>query len=424
MNIGRWCSGLLLTAALFLAPGTLHAQVGHVIEGAGVINRSMEGAATGNPIDMCGALYWNVAGLTQVKHSMFCMGTEFFMPSVNMSSSGPGWGPNGNQDSDMTHSIIPTIGFTYKPKDSLWTFGVGMQSIAGFGVEYERVKPGNPNPIFYPQGSGGFGGVKSSYGLGQMVAGAAYKMTPHLSLGIAPVLAFSRLEVDPFPGTRPNASGYPDVDKETAYGVGLEVGALYRFNPTWSVGVSHRSEVDFSSFDFTGTYPDGASRDFSFDLNLPSISSVGVGYVATDLGLTINLDLRYLDYSHTQGFEEDAEFGPNGAVKGFGWDSVWQIALGTQYKLSKCLTLRAGYSWNTCPIDSDTIFYNIQAPAIIQHHAAIGFSYQVTERLMLNVAYAHGFRNHVEGQHPGIPGSKVEADMSTDSLMLGIGLLF
>jgi long-chain fatty acid transport protein len=408
---------------LLAATGVLHAQVGHVMQGAGVINRSMEGAATGNPIDMCGALYWNVGGLTQVKHSMLCIGNEFFLSDLSLGSSGPGGILEGDQDSDFPMSYIPTFGGTYKPEHSDWTFAFGMQSVAGFGVEFDKVEPGKPNPIFYPQSARGFGHVSSKYSLGQMMIGGACQVSEHLSLGIAPVLGFSHLEVDPFPGTRPNASGYPDVDGANAYGAGLNMGILYRFNPTWSVGVAHRTRIYFTDFNFDGEYPDGSPADFDFNLDMPSITSIGVGYTNTDMGLTVNLDLRYFDYEHADGFREDAEFDAHGAVKGFGWKSIFQVALGVQYKVTKKLTLRAGYSYNENPIEDEALFFNIEAPAIIQHHASIGFSYRINERLILNMAYSHGFENTVSGRIPGGGGSEVEARMKTDSVMIGFGYL-
>ncbi|MCK5805209.1 MAG: TonB-dependent receptor [Lentisphaeria bacterium] len=413
-----------LVIAAILSTGALHAQIGHVLQGAGVINRSMEGASTGNPVDMCGALYWNVAGLTQMKRSMLCMGNEFFMADLNMESAYPGGMMLGDQDSGFPTSSIPTIGGVYKPKESRWTFAMGMQSIAGFGVEYNSVRPGAPNPILYPQSARGFGAVSSRYSMGQLTLGAAYQMTEGLSLGIAPVFAYSRLEVDPFPGVSPNASGYPDTDEADTYGYGVNLGALYRFNPSWSVGLSYRSEIDFRPFQFDATYPNGAIDEFSFDMDFPAIASAGVGYTNQDWGLTLNLDLRHLDYENTDGFKEDAEFDSTGAVKGFGWQSIWQIACGAQFKVTDRFTLRAGYSWNENPVESNVLFYNIHATAIIQHHASVGFSYQATESLMLNFAYAHGFENSLSGEMPGAPGSRVKTTMSTNSFMLGLGYLF
>lgn len=395
------------------------------MEGAGVINRSMEGAATGNPIDMCGALYWNIGGLTQIKRSMLCMGTEFFTSDLNLESAYPGGGFLGEQNSDFPVSAIPTFGGVYRPKDSKWIFGAGMQSLAGFGVQFDEVAFGSPDPILYSQANGGFGGVSSRYTQGQIVMGAAYQVNEKLSLGFSPILAYAKLEVDPFPGTNPSPTkGYPNVDEAGSFGYGAQFGFLYRFNPEWSVGACYRSTTNFSPFRFDATYLDGTPAPrFSFDMDFPSITSLGVGYIPTDK-LTLNLDVRYIDYEHTDGFRGEAQFTPTGAVSAFGWKSIWMVAAGVQYKATDWLTLRAGYSYNENPISSRSLFFNIEAPAIIQHHVSIGCSCKLSDNVIMNLACSYGFRNSVSGEMPGAPGSRVRAEMSTFSSMVGFGYLF
>lgn len=413
-RLNRWI--ILVITAITLGNSNAFAQAGHVLQGVGAENRSMQGASTGNPLNGCGALYWNVAGLSRVKQTTLAFGTEYFSNDLELSSS---YGPmSGSDSSDFGPEFIPNFCFVYVPEDSKWTFGLELQGVAGFGTNFDA---SNSNPILMPQPNG-FGAVSSEFTLADAVFGISYQATDKLALGFAPIVGLAGLEVDPFPGTAPGPQGYVGTDKEYALGYGFQFGILYDINSDWSVGASYKTEQDFESFDF-----ETETKDFSFDMDFPSVASVGVGYNGFDR-FTINLDLRYIDYESTDGFSEDAAFAPDGSVKGFGWESIWQIALGVAYEINEELTLYAGYSHNENPINSDNIFFNVHSAAIIQDHASIGLGWQVTKQSRISLGWTHGFKNSVSGPMHGpggpIAGTEVESEMSTDSILLGYSYKF
>jgi len=312
----------------------------------------------------------------------------------------------------------------FNPDDSDWSFAVGLNSVAGFGVDFDPRTPGSGDPLLYPQGAGGFGGLNSEYQLAQLFLGAGHKVTRKLSLGFGLLLNYARLEVDPFPGAAPTMAGYPNVDVAGELGYGFNMGILYDINADWSVGAAYRTMVNFKTFDFSAENAPG----FSFDMDLPSILSAGVGYNGLERW-KFDFDIRKINYDRTDGFAGDAEFGSNYAVKAFGWDSIYLFTLGAQYEVTEKLTFRCGYAYNTSPIRDSITFFNVASPAIIQHHASVGFSYRVNKRLLLNFAYVHGFRNSIEGPmydtaNNPIPGSRVKSSMTTDSVMFGFGWFF
>jgi len=282
----------ILAVFVFLAVVTpAQGQMGHVLQGAGPINRSMEGASTGNPIDPCGALYWNPAGLVNFDKSIVCVASEFFKSHLRLGSTVPGAG--GQWDSEHSHvslARIPTVGIFLNPEDSDWAFAIGLNSIAGFGVNFDAAVPGAGNPMLYPQAAGGFGGLQSDYQLAQLFLGAGYEITPKLSIGFGPLLSYARLDVDPFPGAAPTATGYPEVERAGSLGFGVNGGILYKINEAWSIGASYRSRVAFKTFDFSAS----VGPDFSFDLDFPSIQSIGLGYRGIEKWV-VNYDIRRID---------------------------------------------------------------------------------------------------------------------------------
>ena len=59
---------LKLMALLFAT--MMYAQSGHIMQGVGSVNMSMGGAATGQPLDISGALQWNPASLSAFDENM------------------------------------------------------------------------------------------------------------------------------------------------------------------------------------------------------------------------------------------------------------------------------------------------------------------------------------------------------------------
>ncbi len=53
---------------------------------------------------------------------------------------------------------------------------------------------------------------------------------------------------------------------------------------------------------------------------------------------------------------------------GFGWRDVTAIKTGIAYAPVEKLTLRVGYNYSTQPIPDNQTYFNILAPAVVQHH--------------------------------------------------------
>ena len=63
INILTMKTNLLRLFTLLFAT-VMYAQSGHIMQGVGAVNMSMGGAATGQPLDISGAMQWNPAALS------------------------------------------------------------------------------------------------------------------------------------------------------------------------------------------------------------------------------------------------------------------------------------------------------------------------------------------------------------------------
>jgi len=452
-------------------------QAGHIMQGVGSVNMSMGGAATGQPLDISGALQWNPASIVEFEGSTFKLDIGLFFSSPELSSSLPAGmlGPgapavSGTTADDRGVSPMPALAFVWSKPESKHTFGASAFGISGFGVTFPE-ESNNPlsgsfnptessNPINYPQAAMGFGLVESDYMLLQIGFTWAYEISDTFSVGVEPTFNYGALELAPNPLATPSQTlGYPNSDKASATGFGAQFGLFYNSGTGFKAGASYKTTQKFSEFEFDSNYLDGSVAPVvQFQMDYPSILSFGVGY--SNDAIDLALDYRMVDYENTEGFEASgwtiAESGPfagfpTGSVNGFGWENISIISAGLQYKGVAKLPLRVGYTYSSNPINEDLAFFSVPATAIIKNAFQFGFSYEVNDSWKLDAVYHYGSSGDatkgnllnptpaidfdMDGNPDGpwdatnnplgvIPGSEVSYDMSTSMIMFGASYSF
>ena len=429
----------LALAVLLLGASGARAQIGLLFTGAGPVNRSMGGAATATALDSLGALYWNPATLSGLSSSELAFGVEVLAPQQRLSSSvgagalgpaGPLFSLSGSDRSDVGVFPLPSVGLSYRPDGSDWTFGLGVFEVAGFGVNY----PASPtNPVLTPQPPHGLGlgSLYSELQVLEVAPALSYQVTQHLSVGFGPLLALANLRADPAVFASPSlTSGFatypPGTHTRFTFGGGFQAGAYYTFDENWRLGASIQSPRWFDNFRFQSTTPAGLPRNLTFNADLPMVVSVGTAYSGFDRWL-LAADVRYVDFGDATGLRQSG-FDRTGAVRGLGWRSVWALSLGSQYQLSDAISLRAGYSFNQDPISSSNTFFNVAAPTILEHTVYLGASWNVTQALSLSLAYAHAFQNSISGPFVtpfgSLPATSVTSTVSADTFIFGATVRF
>ena len=406
------------------------------MNGVGPIDQGMAGSGMAAPQDALTALHWNPASIMTLPGRSFDFGLQLMMPTGSLSSTvqqgafgpmGPAATMSGTTDSKAGPFPVPSIGFISTSPSGRFAWGLSAFGVGGFGVDYEL---SSTNPLLTPQmpdGGMGFGAMSSTFMLLQVSPTIAYRINDKISVGLAPTVNFASLELSVFPGTAPTIVGgmpkYPDAPADWATGFGFQVGLQAELTETVNLGVSYKSSQSFSDFEYDPEMAGAA--DFTFQLDYPMILSAGLAYTSPN-GLQVVADVRYLDYENTKGFDETG-FDATGAVKGFGWSSIVVASFGAQYDLTEDLTIRAGYGWNDSPIGSDVAFYNSPAPALVTNRVAGGFSYAVSEKLLVSFAGQYGMKADVTGEwknpmFPGgsNPGTSVTHELSTLTFILGV----
>ncbi|MFP8489830.1 OmpP1/FadL family transporter [Gracilimonas sp. Q87] len=430
---------ILLMAFTFFST-MAYSQVGHVMQGVGAFNMSMGGAATGQPLDISGALQWNPAAISSFDQQILNVDVGLFFSSPELNSTVPEFDqngqPTGNYFSGTTAddrgiSPMPAVAYVWASEKSKHSFGLSVFGISGFGVTF----PENmANPINMPQNMGGFGHIESDYMLLQTGITYAYQLSDKFSIGVEPNFSLSSLELAPNPTASPSqTAGYPSTNKATATGYGAQVGLFFDSGSGFKSGIAYKTNVHFSDFEFENTYLDGSTSTNSFNMDYPSIFSVGLGYSADVLDLA--LDYRFVNYENTDGFSESG-WTNTASVAGFGWKNISVISTGIQYKGIDNLPLRLGYTYSSNPIDEELTFFNIPATAVIANAFQVGAGYNIGNKINFDIVYHRGMsagktsgpvlNPQLAQQYPNgaIPGSEISYDMNTDLIMVGFKYLF
>jgi long-chain fatty acid transport protein len=414
----------LLKLSFSLFTVAAFSQAGHIMQGVGSVNMSMGGAATGQPLDISGALHWNPASISAFEENEVRFDLGLFFSSPELSSTVPEFDsmgmPTGNFFSGTTKddrgvSPLPNLAFVWASADSRHSFGASAFGISGFGVTFPE---SSSNPINFPQNLGGFGRIESAYSLLQTSFTYAYELSDKFSVGIQPNFDYATLELMPNPTANPSpTAGYPSTDKATAFGFGGQIGLFYDSGSGFKAGTSYKTTQSFGEFELDNTYLD---------------SSTGTNKLALDYPAIFSADYRWVNYENTDGFSKTG-WTPTFSVAGFGWKDIDIISAGIQYKGIDRLPLRVGYTYSSNPISSETAFFNTPATAIIKNAFQFGLGYDINDRWGIDGVFHYGSSGNATagpiynpqfiGSFPpygAIPGSEVSYDMTTSMVMIGV----
>jgi long-chain fatty acid transport protein len=268
------------------------------------------------------------------------------------------------------------------------------------------------------QGVCGEGEAAFGVELAQLLVSAhwAYRVTPALSLGVAPVAAAQSLAihgVGAFASFSNTPGAVTDNGASYAWGGGVRAGLMWEITDGIGLGVAYQSRLRQTRFDaYRGVLVDGR-LDFAPSLNVGLQVHVLPGH-------RVLLDVERISYSEVKSLHQgidlqqftDGCFVPRlltrslqppprydaclGGVSGpgFGWDDVTIYKLGYEGRSGR-LSWRAGYSIGGNPSTRETVLANTFAPAITDRHATVGLSWQYSPRVRIHWALIYGVRNRV-----------------------------
>lgn len=432
---------LAFTAAVSCSmPG--YATNGYFLIGYGSKARALGGAsvAIGNDVLSAAA---NPATLSDLdmKAMRIDISADLFNPprKVNHNSSLLGGDYTGKSGSNLF--LIPAMGGAYKfnRRMTIGMAAVGAGSNTRFDQSLAVCEDGDPNTTgsrFFNYNC--FGGPTAGVNLIQMqvLPTVAYQLTKNQSVGFSIALAAQQfraygLQAMGAPGSPLNFTSdrenLSNRGNDYSYGAGVRLGWLgHFFNKRVSIGLNYSSRVYMTKFDkYKGLFAEQGSFD------IPENYALGLALRPTDK-LTLLFDLEKINYSDIRSVANPGpdpantsdffptSFGctsPPGATSpadntcalgkdkgmGFGWQSQVVYKVGVQYEYDPTWTFRVGYNYGKAPMPDNQILFNMLAPAVVEHHATLGFTYRQSPNIEWTMSYVHAFKNTVKGDTPFYP---------------------
>ncbi len=385
--------------AILLAGTSARATDGYFDIGFGVKAKGIGGAGVAFPQDAL-APATNPAGISFLPSRADVGGTWF---KVDRGASLGGGSFDGNQTSSF---LIPELGATLHLSPR-WTVGLAAYGNGGLNTDYSTPIPP-------------FGTTNAGIDLTQLFVAptVAFAFTPRHSVGLSPVVAYQRFKAKGLENFGVTSSPY-----DSSFGAGVRVGYTGQVVEWLSVGATYQSRTYASKFkDYKNLFAEQG------DFDIPSNFAVGVAVKA--LGkLVVAIDVERILFSEVNsvGNPLNAQTFGNGLGAndgpGFGWNDVTAVKAGVSYSATDRFTVRAGYNYSSQAVPNDQTFFNILAPAVVQHHVTLGATFVATSHIELSALYVHAFENEVRGAG-NFNNGDANLQMHQNSVGVALGYLF
>lgn len=397
-----------LLAASLVAPAA-HATNGYFLPGFGIRSQGMGGVGIAYGRDSLST----AANPANAAHTGMRgdLGFAVFNPerhaSLRNDASTPSAGFftdsgyfDGEVESDAKYFIMPEMGFSM-PLDDKLHISLAVVGNGGMNTTY----PENFFSFF------GAPPVDKKVGVDMMQLlvpiSVAYKVRQNHTIGASLVLAETRFRaygLDAFKTFPINTASDDLTNKgfDYSYGAGVRLGWIGTFmDDRIRVGLTYASKTYMSKFDeYKGLFAEQG------DFDIPENYGIGVAFKPVK-NLVIAADVMRINFNKVKsvGNPGPGEYSAAGlgipgmtgtqndlgadAGMGFGWENQTVYKIGIQYGVNNRLQVRAGYNYGRSPIPNNQVTFNLLAPATVEKHYTLGFTYRANDNLEVTGTYLY-----------------------------------
>ncbi|TNF66348.1 MAG: hypothetical protein EP298_09365 [Gammaproteobacteria bacterium] len=301
------------------------------------------------------AIYYNPAGITQIKQPMLETNIELYHPNVKYENSN-----NNTTTTSNPYAISPNV-FFVTPINNDWYFGIGLYTPFARSTDYDT------NAATYNSR------MRSTFLRTDLVPTLAWQVTPYLSVALSAVISYGEVKLDVL-GQNESADGF---------GATAQIGALWKVTPTFQIGLDYRGP-EVIHMDGSGS-SSLASGDFTTDVKYPGVLSAGFAWQLLPKWL-ISFQYDYEMWSYVQGVTR--YYGNTGVTNSIDAHNSSNYRLGTAYTINDKNKVFAGMSYNQAAIPADNL-----VPAVPDYDAVIaslGYSYTLNQ-WQFNLAYEFAY---------------------------------
>jgi long-chain fatty acid transport protein len=326
------------------------------------------------------AIFYNPAGLNQLKRAQVYVGSFLNYPDRNFSG--------GGEDSQTNHRLYRSL-TTYIaiPVHDRVALGIGFFSPFGLGT------------VWPPTWAGRYLTTYSDLKTYNLNPTISVKVLDNLSIAGGVDFLWSRVQLKRKIPVVVGGVTFPDGESNLTgdgSGTGYNFGVLYEPLSGVKLGAAYRSKisVDFKG-DLTTTlpspFPATSPIAGSAGLTFPASLTVGVAYSRVK-PFTFEFDATWTGWSSYSKFKTNlqAPIRVNGVLTDTvtipkNWNDSWAFRFGANYEIREGMKVRAGYIYDLTPVPDSG--FDPQVPDANRHIFTVGSDLKVLKRFTLGFAY-------------------------------------
>lgn len=363
------------------------------------------GSAVTSIVEGPESIYFNPAGLIDGSNNEVVLNATYLRSKFEA----PTTTSNSSTYSKDGRALIGSL-FYSKALSEKFALGVGIFPSAGLKVDYDSVN----------LGAGVSGAPRTDFKVLEFSTGAAYKVTPKLSVGLAYRVAYTTAD---FTALKP---GPAVVDFSNMKGwdyFSFRGGAQYK-EDTWGVGLAVRTPIHVKlegDLELRSPLPTENENNAKIETTFPLAISVGGHYYITP-NLALLLDYNFLNYKATDKLDIDSSLVSTDLP--LNWKNGHIVRLGTDWhfmdnSFAKWF-LRGGVVVASAITNADTMIPTSEPPGV-GYLFACGLGANVKENLDLNFSIFHGFAQKKVSSSSALSG---DYKIQGTGFNLGAGLKF
>jgi long-chain fatty acid transport protein len=335
---GHMLAGLMKVRFLPLAilAGLVPSAFG---SGVRIVHQDAEATARGDAFvataDNASAIFYNPAGITQLEGVHARVGS--YLVTIQEEYRPETGGSFDNKDRLI---VIPNAYYTWSPKDSKLSLGIGVSSPFGLALEYPDDAPSRD------------ANKKAKLAVIALQPVFAWQICETLSFGIGPTINYGAAQ--DFRGLGVRGDGFAFKGAGMSYG--FNAGILWKPTPQHAFGLTYHSPLDF---DFSGHFrvtlkPFAAQgdnqkvrlpeEDATLSIELPQFIVAGYSFRPTpEWNMEVNVE--WTDWDRLDSGPLKLQTSPPSAIR-FDWRSGFIYSAGITRKFSNGIHISAGYSFS------------------------------------------------------------------------------
>lgn len=379
-GLARTLAATSVSLTALLAAGAASASSFAIRSGQGAegLGMAYAGAASGG-IGMA-AMAWNPATITMFPgrnsnwNFTYLNANAAYDPNTSTRLALPGFPlspiQNGTGNLGGDGAFIPASYSSWQLTDRLW---IGLTTGAPYGLRSKPEQQVNAAQIYGRSAKVQTINVSPTIG---------YQVNDWLAIGAALQVQYFNASLKQAAGIGPTAA--PVIIEGNTIDFGYRFGVTLTPLQGTTIGLAYRSEVR-QTLEGTFRAPTAGVIPVKANLNLPDSVVFGVSQVINDQW-QVHAGVEWTNWSRFRNIPIVSKTGSVPITSlNFQYDDAWYFSLGAEYKYNNALTLRAGVGYELSAVNNRnrTIFIADNDRLWL----SAGLSYQVTEKLKLDLGY-------------------------------------